>query len=57
MKPGETLLTIQQVADMFGVPLSTMYKLVREKKVPALKIGKHWRFRPEHIDAYLEGKV
>jgi excisionase family DNA binding protein len=56
MKPGEKLLTIQQVADMFGVPLSTMYKLARERKIPGLKIGKHWRFKEEIIDKYLQGQ-
>lgn len=56
MKVGDKLLTIQQVADLFAVPLSTMYKLAREKKVPGLKIGKHWRFKPELIETFLEGK-
>lgn len=54
MEPDERLLTIQQVSEMFGLKLTTMYKLVREKKVPGVKVGKHWRFRREAIDQFLE---
>jgi excisionase family DNA binding protein len=36
------------------IPKSTLYKLVREGKVPCQKIGRHWRFRKEAIDRWLE---
>jgi len=35
------------------VPKSTFYKLVREGKVPAQKVGRNWRFRKEVIDVWL----
>jgi len=31
-----------------------VYRLVRQGKIPALKIGKSIRFDPEAVDAFLE---
>jgi excisionase family DNA binding protein len=32
------------------IPKSTLYKVVREGKIPSQKVGRHWRFRKEAID-------
>jgi len=37
-----------------GVPRSTLYRLVRDGKIPSHKVGKHWRFRREAIDRWLD---
>lgn len=34
-------------------PKSTVYKLVREGKVPGQEAGRHWRFRREPIDSWI----
>ena len=52
-KPGD-VLTIEELADYLKIPKSTLYKLVREGKVPSQKVGRHWRFRKEAIDRWLE---
>jgi excisionase family DNA binding protein len=52
-KPGE-VLTIQELAAYLKIPKSTLYKLVREGKIPSQKIGRHWRFRKGAIDHWLE---
>lgn len=52
-KPGD-VLTIKELADYLKIPKSTLYKLVREGKVPSQKVGRHWRFRKEAIDRWLE---
>jgi excisionase family DNA binding protein len=44
------ILTVDEIADYLKIPRSTIYKLVREGKIPAQKIGRHWRFRKEAID-------
>ncbi len=46
----DDILTIKEVSEYLKIPVSTIYKLVNEGKVPAAKIGKHWRFRREEID-------
>jgi excisionase family DNA binding protein len=53
--PG-AILTVDEISDYLKIPKSTIYKLVREGKIPAQKIGRHWRFRKEAIDHWLENK-
>ena len=52
-EPGD-VLTIEELSAYLKIPKSTLYKLVREGKVPCQKIGRHWRFRKEAIDRWLE---
>jgi len=40
-------LTAEEVAEYLRLPLSTVYKLVQDKRLPGFKVGKHWRFRRE----------
>lgn len=51
---GQPLLTAQQVQAMFGVDRSTVYRMAEDGRLPALKIGRQWRFRPEDIEGVLE---
>jgi excisionase family DNA binding protein len=48
------ILTIGELSGYLKVPKSTLYKLVREGKVPCQKVGRHWRFRKDAIDSWLE---
>jgi excisionase family DNA binding protein len=48
------VLTIEELATYLKIPKSTLYKLVREGKIPCQKIGRHWRFRKGAIDHWLE---
>ena len=52
-QPGE-ILTVEDLSVYLKIPKSTIYKLVREGKIPSQKIGRHWRFRKEVIDRWLE---
>jgi excisionase family DNA binding protein len=47
------VLTIDELATYLKISKSTLYKLVREKKIPSQKIGRHWRFLKEIIDKWL----
>ncbi|MBT9133766.1 MAG: putative DNA-binding proteinA [Firmicutes bacterium] len=48
------VLTIEELAAYLKIPKSTLYKLVREGKIPSQKVGRHWRFRKAAIDHWLE---
>lgn len=48
------VLTIEELAAYLKIPKSTLYKLVREGKVPCQKVGRHWRFHGSAIDAWLK---
>ncbi len=47
------VLTIEELSVYLRIPKSTLYKLVREGKVPCQKIGRHWRFHRNAIDVWL----
>jgi len=53
-EPSGDVLTIDELAVYLKIPKSTLYKLVREGSVPCQKIGKHWRFHKDAIDAWLK---
>ena len=52
-KPGG-ILTIEELSAYLKIPRSTLYKLVREGEIPSQKVGRHWRFRKEAIDRWLD---
>lgn len=51
--PG-SVLTIDELSVHLKVAKSTLYKLAQEGKLPAQKVGRHWRFRKETIDRWLD---
>jgi len=53
-KEPESIMTIEEVADYLKIPKSTVYKLAQEGKIPCQKVGRHWRFRKDTIDKWLD---
>jgi excisionase family DNA binding protein len=51
------LLTAQQVQDLLGVDASTVYRMASDGRLPAVKIGRQWRFRADRISALLGDEV
>ena len=50
----DEVLTIDELAIYLKVSKSTLYKLAQEGSVPGQKVGKHWRFKRDVIDRWLE---
>ena len=48
------VLTIEEASKYLRIPLSTLYKLAQDGKIPCQKVGRHWRFRKETIDNWLD---
>jgi len=48
------ILTLDELSAYLRISKSTLYKLVREGKIPSQKIGRHWRFRKETIDKWMD---
>ncbi|MEU5072539.1 helix-turn-helix domain-containing protein [Streptomyces asoensis] len=47
-------LTPDDIADMFGVPLETVYQWRRKRTgPPGFRIGKHLRYDPTDVHAYV----
>jgi excisionase family DNA binding protein len=51
------ILNIKEVSAYLKIPVSTVYKLVQNGKVPAIKVGKHWRFMKRDLDLLFEQKA
>lgn len=47
-------LTTEEVLDYLHVNLRTVYRLIKAGKIPAVRVGRQWRFRKRDIDAWLE---
>ncbi len=50
----DAVLPIDELADYLKISKSTLYKLAQEGRIPAQKVGKHWRFRRATIDRWLD---
>ena len=48
------VLTIDDLAAYLKISKSTLYKLAQQSKIPGQKVGRHWRFRKETIDRWLD---
>ena len=35
---------------------ATLYRWANEKKIPAIKMGRMWRFKKEHVDEWLDSQ-
>ena len=48
------VLTIEELSAYLKIAKSTLYKLSQEGRLPAQKVGRHWRYRKIAIDHWLE---
>ncbi len=51
------ILNIKEVADFLRVPVSTIYRLVQNGKIPGVKVGKHWRFLKKDLQRLFDQKA
>ena len=49
MAIGDEILTVKEVCKLLQVHQSTVYKLIKEGRIPAFRIGSDWRFQKEGI--------
>jgi excisionase family DNA binding protein len=50
----EPLLNLEEAASVLGMHWKTLERMARERKVPAFKVGKRWKFRLTSLNAWLE---
>jgi excisionase family DNA binding protein len=50
----DRLLSVEDVSLYLGVNRDTVYKWVNEKGLPALKIGRLWKFRKADVDEWVK---
>jgi excisionase family DNA binding protein len=52
----ETFLTTEEVLEYLQVNLRTVYRLIKAGRIPAVRVGRQWRFRKADLDAWLDGQ-
>ena len=50
------ILTLEELHSYLKIPKPTLYALAQGGRIPAAKVGKHWRFRRSEIDGWLKAQ-
>lgn len=56
MTPESDILTLDELHTYLKIPKPTLYALAQSGRIPAAKVGKHWRFRKGVIDEWLNAQ-
>jgi len=48
------LLTVSEVADLLRINKSTVYRMAKQGRLPATRVGRQWRFRKDVLDGLLD---
>ena len=51
----DVFLTTEEVLEYLQVNLRTVYRLIKAGKIPAVRVGRQWRFRKRDLDVWLDG--
>ena len=50
------ILTVEELHSYLKIPKPTLYSLAQNGRIPAAKVGKHWRFRRTDINEWLKAQ-
>lgn len=51
------IMSTKELSQYIGLSKSKIYQLIRQKKIPASKIGRQYKFSKEMVDAWLKEKI
>ena len=54
---NDDIMTLEEVADYLKLKPQTIYTWAQEKKIPAAKLGKEWRFKKSIIDEWFNRHI
>ena len=52
----KNLLTVKEVAALLRVSTQTLYKMLEQGQIPAVKVGSQWRFDGDKIQTWIESQ-
>jgi len=55
--PENDIMTLEEVAEYLRLKPQTIYTWAQEKKIPAAKLGKEWRFRRSMVDKWFNQHI
>ena len=56
MPENSDILTLEELHSYLKIPKPTIYAMAQNGRIPAAKVGKHWRFRRADIDEWLKAQ-
>jgi excisionase family DNA binding protein len=52
----DSFMTTEEVLEYLQVNLRTVYRLIKAGRIPAVRVGRQWRFRKQDLDAWLDSQ-
>ena len=49
----DAIMTVREVAAYLKLSEATVYKWAKAKKIPAMRIGRNWRFQRQAVEEWL----
>ena len=49
-------LSVDEISVYLGVTRETLYEWLSEKKIPAHKVGRLWKFKKEDVDVWVKAQ-
>ena len=49
----DDILTVKEICELLRVHQGTVYKLVKQGKIPSFRIGADWRFRRDVVERWM----
>ena len=56
-RADRAILTVREVAAYLRMSETKVYRLVKERRLPVVRIGKAWRFRKDLLDDWLSQRT
>ena len=53
----ERLMTVDEVADYLRLSRQTVSRMAQRDELPAVKVGREWRFRKQYLDAKFDEEL
>jgi excisionase family DNA binding protein len=53
MDAENEILTVEELANALKVDPRTIQRIVHRKEIPAIRVGRQWRFRREWVDEWI----
>ena len=54
MSDLDDLITVEELAQRLKVHPRTIQRVIQRKELPAIRIGRQWRFRKEWVESWLD---
>ena len=54
---NDDIMTLEEVAAYLRLKPQTIYTWAQEKRIPAAKLGKEWRFKRSIVDTWFEQHI